>query len=1004
MNHKFRYSILLSFFISAFSYGQTVINYTENISVSNGLSSNLIRDIFQDNRGFLWIATSYGVNRYDGNDIVQFLSNNTARSLPDNSVYNILQTDSNHLIMSTDHGIALLDLRNFSFRTIRLSPSGQHSEYDDQVILISDDFQNNIWACTPTLIYRLDRNLHILNTFRTQKNPQSSRKHNVFKLMPLPNGDVLFWLYNGIVKWSSGGDKLEPVTSKGNPEFRFLEGSSFFNTGLVSNRYLLRLYQNKLVVRDVTENRIYELPVVQNDSFHLTTICNTWNNKIAFNTDKNGIVIYKIVVEENKPELKRESVWLMKNYSIKDIFQDSENNLWLVTSTRGLIKVAVSKQLFYQKNLSDPKRNNTAATEISSFFPINGKLWIGTFGDGYFQYDFKTGDLNQYSAGVEPGSENMVWDFRMVSDDTVWIATQQGLIWCTPANHHTGRLPQKHPGILDSVAITTMYEDTRGWIWMGLGRGNGLAVYDKKNAQFRIYPNQPGGYPYRYPKGAAEDANGNVWFISDVTGNLVRWDHTTSEFRKVIVPGIQGNIHFQSGGFYLDKSRNEIWYGVQSIGLVRYSIGDQSVKIYNVQSGLNSGSIMGITSDGNGRLWLNTSQGITSFEPASGRVVNYNKSDGLPATYFSSTIYFDPEHNRIFSGAPGVFTWFSAPVPRIHDTPLRLYLTDILVNDQNQTIPENKNLLLGSRQNNLFIKFSGINLSNGNDNIYQYRLNKGNWNNLGHRSEIRFASLNPGYYLLNIRGARKGEPFGPAQTILRFTIQSPFTSTIWFYLLCFGAAVGLLYAWYRYRLYNLRKINKMRSAISMDLHDEIGAKLTNINMMSQIVRKNNLSENEDKLLKKIQEESEEISQAMREIIWNIDPRNDSLESAMPRMLTFASRILEPHHIDLEAEINGLEGVQLNMEQRRDLFLIFKEAVHNILKHSGADKVVISTRKDGKYCQLQIIDNGKGFAKQTNQDINGLRYMQQRAEKHRWDFRIQSNHNIGTCISITITTG
>ncbi|MGH2645556.1 MAG: triple tyrosine motif-containing protein, partial [Chitinophagaceae bacterium] len=364
----------------------------------------------------------------------------------------------------------------------------------------------------------------------------------------------------------------------------------------------------------------------------------------------------------------------------------------------------------------------------------------------------------------------------------------------------------------------------------------------------------------------------------------------------------KGSAYVQSGGFYLNPQKGLIWYGVQSAGLVRYDMENGKVKIYGVEDGLSTDLIYSIVEDKNGILWLSTSQGISSFDPSQEQFVNYQPADGLPSSYFSAKMYYDTLAGLIYAGGRGKVVYFSPSVFQKKGEQLNIRLTKLLINNTPVAVPPNRYLALPWKRNDITLSFTGINLTNGSENKYAYRMgnDQAEWINIGSQRQIRFANLNPGHYIFEVKTSHKGGDWSVLTDHLEVNIQKPFVQTIGFYSICFVFAFGVIYGWYRYRFSHLMKLEIMRSRISHDLHDEIGSRLTNIGMMSQIVRQKQPDYHENNLwFRQIQEESEAISQSMREIIWNINPDNDSMEEAMPRMLHFATGLLEAKGITVQ---------------------------------------------------------------------------------------------------------
>lgn len=199
--------IQLCFPISALN--QPTLHYIEKITTSQGLSSNRVSDVVQDKDGFLWIGTSHGLNRYDGTGMVHYFANASNNALSDNNIYRLVTLDdSTRIAIATHHGLSILDTRTESFHNIYFPSDSVWEAYDNTIILLEKDMHGNLWAGTPTRIYRLDPKLHISKIFRGNYKPtdiRNKRLRYVQKIIPLVTGDVLIWLNSGLKVWHPPG-------------------------------------------------------------------------------------------------------------------------------------------------------------------------------------------------------------------------------------------------------------------------------------------------------------------------------------------------------------------------------------------------------------------------------------------------------------------------------------------------------------------------------------------------------------------------------------------------------------------------------------------------------------------------------------------------------------------------------------------------------------------------------------------------------------------------------
>jgi hypothetical protein len=305
--------------------------------------------------------------------------------------------------------------------------------------------------------------------------------------------------------------------------------------------------------------------------------------------------------------------------------------------------------------------------------------------------------------------------------------------------------------------------------------------------------------------------------------------------------------------------------------------------------------------------------------------------------------------------------------------------------------------------NNVSIQYTAADLREGAVVCYAYQLlgvDTG-WVMVGPQRRVSFAHLVPGNYTLLIHASEDGgERFGQTATVC-FRVPTPYPQTAGFYAIVLLIAGGLLYAFYRYRQRQLNHTLQIRGEISRNLHDEVGANLTNISL-SSLRAKQQLHNKEavTLLLDSIYEDSQTVSEAMRDIIWSIDPAIDTLGDALPRMLHYATRLLEADRIELRAEIpSAVEDIKLTMKERRDVYLIFKEGVNNMVKHSNATQAFICFASASDTLIMTIVDNGSGFDAGAIRAGNGLRNMRERARNNGWQLDIESGPNGGTTIAL-----
>ena len=225
----------------------------------------------------------------------------------------------------------------------------------------------------------------------------------------------------------------------------------------------------------------------------------------------------------------------------------------------------------------------------------------------------------------------------------------------------------------------------------------------------------------------------------------------------------------------------------------------------------------------------------------------------------------------------------------------------------------------------------------------------------------------------------------------------------WFIGLVIALVALLFYALYKYRIRQILRLQQVRNNIATDLHDDIGSSLTNISILSELSNKNlSQPEKAQPFLQRISEEVQASSQAMDDIIWSVNSRNDSLQETIARMRRYAAELFDNSKTNCHLQLDENAGnKKLSMEQRRDVYLIYKEALNNIHKHAHANNVWIEVIQNQNHLYMQVKDDGKGFDMASVTHRNGLKNLRSRVEKWNGKIQIRSEESKGTSIEIKI---
>jgi signal transduction histidine kinase/ligand-binding sensor domain-containing protein len=1024
------------------SIAQGLPHFVERLTINEGLSSNIITDLAQDDNGFLWIATPDGLNRFDGTETVHFLHDRDSNSLPHSYINCLLKLPGNELAVGTSAGISFLNTTTGFFSNFYSHHLPSLDLYNNTIAQLALDARGNCWAASRACIYIFNPKhclKKIIPSPFTESNASRERLSFVEKMLPLSNGDVLLYLNSGWALYSAASDSLFryqrppawlPV---GNPSI-FPPGRLFkiFSRNLVS----IPPGKDSLLILDEQGRRLsscffpydkypyvsWSQQLVAIDSSHLLLLLHNY-----------GLLIISLNWKAGAPHLSTLSPLLFDENEYQTALCDRQGNWWLATTKEGLQKISPSRQYFVGSPLIDHQSQRPTRYEVMSCSRFGHTLWVCTYGNGFFGIDLVTGRQTQHrltGTGDDTWS-NFIWNTSQQNKDTLFLGTQIGLFWYRTGTGTSGRLAgyKGKPPILDSVAITTQFLDSHGLLWMGLGKGKGLCTYDQQAHRFTWYPgNTADGYPLRYPTDIVEDAHADLWFTNDASTLLVHWDRQTNHFTKVGLPANPKRAGPLRG--ICCQADTVLWLGDVTGGLLRFNPRSNTVSYYDHDHGINNCHISDIRKDGQQRLWMVTEGGLVCFDPHTETFSNYTAKDGLPVTYPTGNSFYDPGMKRMYAGGHGAWFYFDPGNIRPSPSAKTTLITSLQVNGKTCPLDGNKPIVLHSQENDISIQYAAVDLIDGPSTRYLYRLIGADtgWISAGKQRQIIFSHLPAGHYTFQVRAAgnpaakndptdtipspndpattlpNPNDPPTPALATISFRIEPAFAQTATFYaLLATIFAAGIL-ALYIYRKRQLSRTRQIRSEISRNLHDEVGANLTNISLSSLLAQRQLKNENAvSTILERIYQDSQLVSESMREIVWSINPEIDTLGEALPRMLHYASNLLETNKIELRAEIAPeVERLHLSMRQRRDFYLIFKEALNNMVRHSKASRALVQFYLSGRSLCMKIADNGTGFDLNIAISGNGLKNMRERARQHRWKLEVRSRLQQGT--TITLDTG
>ena len=561
---------------------------------------------------------------------------------------------------------------------------------------------------------------------------------------------------------------------------------------------------------------------------------------------------------------------------------------------------------------------------------------------------------------------------------------------------------------LATLQVFRLFEDSRGNIWISTAgpATHGLARWEPATNRVRDLAGAAGlpSFKGNLSRSFGEDRYGNVWI--GFRSGLARFSNgrfTYFTAREGLPAGAINAIH-------VDKS-GRLWLATDGGGLVRVDSSDAprpAFLSYTTAHGLSSNNSEVIVEDLNERLYIGGGKGLDRFDPATGRVKQYTTADGLAPGLFRAA--FRDHDGILWFGMTGGLSRFAPAIDK-QPPPAPALITGLQISGVQQPISavgEREISLphLAHDQNELQIDFVALSFEPGGVLRYQYKLDGADedWSAPGRQRTVTYASLAPGRYKFMVRAMSSDEIVSDRPASIAFTILHPLWLRWWFLTLMVFSLGLISYFLYRYRVTRLLEIANMRTRIATDLHDDIGANLTRIVLLSEVANRarSNEPERDDAPLESITRIARESVSSMSDIVWAINPKRESLLDLIRRMRQHADEIFTLRDIELRFNAPVTEGnLTLSMDVRRDLLLIFKEAVNNAARHSRCSHVKIDLIVKVSRLVLTIADDGIGFDEAKESEGQGLASMRRRALRLGGTLDLNSRSESGTILRLEI---
>ncbi|MXV15252.1 ligand-binding sensor domain-containing protein [Hufsiella ginkgonis] len=984
------------------------------ISVNDGLSSNFVNCVWQSKDGFLWVGTENGLQRFDGRKFIQIYRDDKYQlpSLPVDEITG--RKDRNVLWLRMGQVLGQYDLKTFMFKRANIAklriPVDRHQFH------LKTDSRGNMYLIIvgfDILVYN-----PATNTFEHNKSKLDIPDHwmpTIFAEDPATGniwvggrpGLGLFDRENGQFYHAGNNPKHIPALAEKaiGPHLThmMLEPGgllwiiSWPPAGLQVSSYDLKKLVYRKYDKEPSEGTVYS---------EVTNLL--YSNGITW---LYGVSLFNIL-EPGTAKFSRfydpsNTNFGIRFTAIRQLFEDNDHNIWVATDN-GLYLTSMLRQGIRHGSIRQFKEANITSIRAISGNRVMINSWgrrsVPIFIGKNLVIKEDTSLIRKiYRSQQDPNPAfGTIWDSREHSvNGDQWFTCQEGhLVWYERKKDRSHFLT---PAVFGGSTIRQVVEDRQHSLWFGTQSGK-LFKRDA-DGTFRIAQNL-GAIVTRL----FVDRQGRIWVATSGNGLYLfdpltekiisRYDSKAGADKSLTTSTVNDITQLSDTTFAVACSAN----------LDILNTATRRIRQFSTYNGLPQRIVTSLQVDARGQLWMSTIAGICRYDPRKGTFRMFDQRDGLITTLNNENLLSSSTKlasgELVFAGA-NKFIIFDPEYVRDLQRPKNVSITDILLFSDHlpvDSIQKAGGLRLSHRDNSLTIQFASLSYTQGDKLNYYYQLEGAGdeWMRAENNPSASFASLAHGTYTFRVKCVNSEGLWSPGVTTLKIEIRPAFWQTWWFAILMVLGAALPFYLIYRLKIKRLKEVHSLREKVARDLHDDMGSTLTSINILSEMagMKLNGQNETVKTYLGRISSNSSEMMDAMDDIVWTIKPSNDTLSKLSARMREYAATVLEPQNILYTFTTNEKSHhVKLDMDARRNLFLIFKESLNNISKYAAAQNVLIHFKTDKSTLFLTIEDDGKGFETSAVPTGNGLANMKKRTEMLQGKFAIFSEAGKGTRMTI-----
>lgn len=976
-----------------------------------GLLSEETNATAQDEKGYIWIAGKNGLQRYDGHRLLNFTHlEGDSNGLPDNNIMQLAIDKKNRLwLLSSNYSLGYFDVTQFSFhpvaviyknRLLRKAPMELKLDREKNMLLLLYGSADNV---NGVLDYDEKKQAFCLADSRFAM-PEGWNILN-FSFDSL-QGNCWIGTSRGLVKYepASGARSYRNHNSSKDPAIEALQAYNMIafacsdklgNTWLVStdaDGKKAHLVKYTAASRKVTD--YYDLINAKlNNNYHtIRSLAQAGPPGTVWVTGRN-----LFISAADQPSFIRTDIpgeFSIHYDDINNLMPDREGNMWISTN-RGLYHTNPSSSVFNYTVNRKPGSNTAYTSDVVDFLHLpNKNILVAGWGDGLFEYDSNFNPVkSEIAEQAAKLGEKQPWALHRCSNGDIWSPNQNGVIFVYHAARHSTE--KIYDPLFENKTIRQIAEDRNGNLWFGT-QGQLLIKWIKASNHFELVRkiNAPVFRLYA-------DKKGDIWVVAD---EVLKLDIETGAIVSGYSTGPADGKHLLSGEITDIIQFNDTSYIIASRGLNILFPKSGQIRYYTSANGLPSDYISNIIADKAGNLWIATENGVCCRNFKKNELHIYGIEDGIYNSAFTPTSSTMLNDGRIVLGTNHNIMVFDPGAAR-NDGPVpvsRIEITGISVMNRPlrlDSLQQLDKIELGYSENALAINFSSLTYTLRYDIAWMMEgLEKNPVPALG-RTEAVYSYLPPGSYTFKV-GVPDPRGIITQFSSIQLTVRAPFWRRAEFYMALVLLAAVMVWWIDRERIKRIKDIQQMRNSIGQELHTEVSTTLNTISLLSEIAAmKTGVNPELSKdYIQQIKLKSRSTVAAMDDVMWSIDPSNDSMQKTAERMQEIADMV--KHEYDTAVTVVIEKNVlpyALSMKERLELILIYKKTMLLMGDELQAKQISASLTVAGK--DLAMTLNAQGPALQrTDKITRGLEEIKARAAAIHFLFDVRESAN-----SIAVTT-